>query len=802
MKGLSLLFLCFFLLFVVHQPFKYTNLEPNASETIFISEKAEEPLFITGELTAPSSKNHKDILFQYLDSKKELLKFENSSKESFFVVEQFVDPLGYSFFRLQQVYNNIPVFGARITAHVGKNGVLNNISGTIIPDLEKKLKLKQNDINTQQKAMNIAENHLWSTLNHKPIYEDEPKVELVVYSKGNEANYVYMIHFDFYYPELGNWIYFVDTLTGDILSQFNHIHSVQGENTVGIGIGGLGHTRTLNTVLSSDSKYYLQDNSRGKGIITYDGLTTRDPFFVLWQDHDNIYDSNYDAAAVDAHFFTGVVYDYYKEVFDRDSIDNKGAIMRVIVHDGYNGARSTGGDAIFFGDYSQNGIPLSSALDIVAHEYTHGLIGMTAGLFPTNHSGAINESISDIFATLIEFHENQNPDWFIGEDVFPPYGIRNMSDPIIDHYSKYNEATGIHYNAGISNKAAYLISEGGYYSDIIIDGIGKEKLGDIFYRTLTQYLNMGSTFQHLRTSVIQSAKDLYGEDSKEVSTVTAAFDAVGVPSFTWVSKAPMPTERNQLGITALDGKIYAVGGSHNDKDLNTHEIYYSETNTWVSKANMPTARSDLGVVAVDGKIYAIGGKAGNLFLNTVEQYNPRTNTWNTKTSMPTARSGFGIAIVDEKIYVIGGTNGNPSNKVEVYDPKTDTWTKKANMPAARKHLQAVDMNGKIYIIGGTPITNSFDYIYNEYNPKTDTWQIFNPNFIPKYHHSALSLDNKLYSFGGVNDEGDILTAEEYELVTMNLEYDMPIPMKKFGLAKIDKTFYLIGDSFHFTARFE
>ncbi|WP_214484797.1 M4 family metallopeptidase, partial [Bacillus sp. SM2101] len=78
------------------------------------------------------------------------------------------------------------------------------------------------------------------------------------------------------------------------------------------------------------------------------------------------------------------------------------------------------------------------------------------------------------------------------------------------------------------NKAAYLISEGGTHSGTTVTGIGKDKLGQIYYRALTQYLTESSTFSQLRSSLIQSATDLYGDNGSEVAAISAAFDAVGV----------------------------------------------------------------------------------------------------------------------------------------------------------------------------------------------------------------------------------------------------------------------------------
>jgi N-acetylneuraminic acid mutarotase len=168
-------------------------------------------------------------------------------------------------------------------------------------------------------------------------------------------------------------------------------------------------------------------------------------------------------------------------------------------------------------------------------------------------------------------------------------------------------------------------------------------------------------------------------------------------------------------------------------------------NSWTSKAPMPTARGGLGATAVNGKIYAIGGIGGEIslaigtvpyssgFLNTNEAYDPITNTWETKASMPTARDNFAIATYQNKIYCMGGVTGMTTVPYadteillpsylwsivnEAYDPATDTWETKAPMPSVPNvQLTANVVDGKIYLLGG--LTTQPVMVYD---PATDTW---------------------------------------------------------------------------------
>ena len=109
--------------------------------------------------------------------------------------------------------------------------------------------------------------------------EHEAKPEFVVYAKDGEAKFAYAVEFEFLSPEPGNYQYFVDAQTGDILNSYNQIHEAKaspgvtsptGTNTVGTGKGVLGDTKSFNTVTNSSGSY-LVDRTRGNGIFTYNG---------------------------------------------------------------------------------------------------------------------------------------------------------------------------------------------------------------------------------------------------------------------------------------------------------------------------------------------------------------------------------------------------------------------------------------------------------------------------------------------------------------------------------------------------
>ncbi len=174
---------------------------------------------------------------------------------------------------------------------------------------------------------------------------------------------------------------------------------------------------------------------------------------------------------------------------------------------------------------------------------------------------------------------------------------------------------------------------------------------------------------------------------------------------TWTTVADMDVPRYQHSTCVVNGKIYSIGGETIGNGCNAPgsksvEEYDPSTDIWTIKEDMPTGRQGLSISAVDGKIYAIGG--GPLTcsgeLSKVEEYGPATNIWTTKRSMQVPRTGLSTSVVNGKIYAIGGYNYSANialGDVEEYDPVTNTWITKTNMPTARVWLSTCVVDGKI-----------------------------------------------------------------------------------------------------------
>ncbi|AQQ51688.1 M4 family metallopeptidase [Planococcus lenghuensis] len=523
--------------------------EKPAAEKVTWNAEANAPVFVSGKLTEPSSQPAKAIVFSYLADKQELFKSGTNPSAKFKTVEETIDELGFTHVKLQQIHKGVPVYGAILTAHVDAQGVLTAISGEPVQELGSVGELKSGMAIKKKDASAAALADVIAKIGGSPELAQDIKPELVIYAENGSGRYAYALEVEFLYPEPGNYQYFIDAQTGEVIETYNQLHAAKpgsnegltGTSTIGTGRGVLGDTKTFNTLTNSDGSY-LADSKRGSGILTYDARNrTRVPGY-LWLDADNVFNASYDAAAVDAHAYAAQTYDYYKNVFARDSYDGNGAQLVSTVHYGrsYNNAFWSGSQMVYGDGDGYNFVPLSGALDVIAHELTHAVTDTSADLVYQNESGAINESMSDIFGTLVEHHFNNDPDWLIGEDIYTPTisgdALRSMADPTLngdpDHYSNRYIGTedngGVHWNSGISNKAAYLLANGGTHYNVNVNGIGNQKVGDIFYRTLTVYLTPNATFSQYRAAAVQSATDLYGSGSTEVASVKAAFSAVGV----------------------------------------------------------------------------------------------------------------------------------------------------------------------------------------------------------------------------------------------------------------------------------
>jgi Zn-dependent metalloprotease len=363
--------------------------------------------------------------------------------------------------------------------------------------------------------------------------------------------------------------FLVDARTGAIVLRYDDLHSAAA---VGVGTGVWGDRKKVSADAVGGA-FRADDKLRPPALTTYDlvydgGLGSYafstgliDPFWIA-RSADNTWT---DGAVVDAHVYAGYTYDYYFKRHGRRGLDGRDQPMRSVVHflplaSGYaNAFWDSFHASVFYGDGNGELSSFSSALDVVAHELTHGVTQYTWNGIYFGESGALNEAFSDIMGTSVEFFHQppgsarRQADYYLGEDlarVFnpPATATRSMENPSLfcfsatigcdaDHrgrmYRGADDSGGVHHNNGVVNQAFYLLVEGGVNrtSGLRVQGLGassREKVERIFYRGFTAYLTPSATFSDARAATIQAARDLYGPPSVEAATVAAAWTAVGV----------------------------------------------------------------------------------------------------------------------------------------------------------------------------------------------------------------------------------------------------------------------------------
>ena len=248
-----------------------------------------------------------------------------------------------------------------------------------------------------------------------------------------------------------------------------------------------------------------------------------------------------DADAIAAHTYAGDTYDFYQNSFGRDSLDNAGLTLTSTVHYGAVGYQN----AFWNGAQMAYGDGFSLADDVVGHELTHGVTQYTSNLFYYYQSGAINESLSDVFGEFIDLTNGHGTDtaavrWLLGEDVPGLGAIRNMQNPpslgqpdkmtSSLYYFGTADNGGVHYNSGVNNKAAYLMVDGGTFNSQTIVGLGIPKVAKIYYEAQTNLLTSGTDYADLYDALYQACNNLVGTggivaaDCQQVRNATLAVE--------------------------------------------------------------------------------------------------------------------------------------------------------------------------------------------------------------------------------------------------------------------------------------
>ncbi len=429
---------------------------------------------------------------QFLATYGSLFGLKDPSAELQTMEEQAADR-GRSFVRFQQVSGGIPVLGGELVVQLNSEKDVLSVNGEVLPDIDISptpvvspetaasvgLAAVAKDLGEMVDTLAATKPELWY-FNPKLLGGPGPQITSLVWRMEVQAAD----------PTPVKDLVLVDALRGSVVLQFSEI----------------------------DTALYrkIYDNANNRSA----GLPGTGPVRVEGQGATGVNDVNL------AYDYAGDVYNFYLNTHGRDSLDGHG--MQLISTVRYCDPDPTTAcpydNAFWNGTQMVYGAGYPGADDVVGHEMTHAVTDHTSRLFYYMQSGAINESFSDIWGEFIDLTNGRGNDspsvrWLMGEDV-PGGAIRSMSNPPAyndpdrigssNYWCDSRDNGGVHINSGVSNKAAYLITDGGSFNGKTVVGLGITKTAKIYYEAQTHLFTSAGDFQDLYNTLQQACTNLVG----------------------------------------------------------------------------------------------------------------------------------------------------------------------------------------------------------------------------------------------------------------------------------------------------
>ncbi|MFN6963514.1 MAG: M4 family metallopeptidase [Pyrinomonadaceae bacterium] len=465
-----------------------------------------------------------------------------------------VDERGMAHTRFQQTAGGVPVWQGEAIVHLKNDGSLREVTD----DIKENVAVNTSPNFSAEDAVRLAMD-MYKGSEH---LTEKPTADLWIYRGEDRDHLAYRVQMrrEDNTKDTAMPVIFVDAHTGEKVFEYDNLQTGSGPSLY-------SGTVTIGTSVSG-STYYMENTTRKVG--TFDNRNTTASTY-RFTDTNDVWDASAQRAGVDAQYGAEKTMDYFQNVHGRNGIDGSGGpayytsavggvgLISSKVHysTSYNNA-FWNGQYMTYGDGDGTTFTPLVTIDICGHEMTHGVTERTANLTYSNESGALNESMSDVFGAMVERYArgatNSNT-WKIGEDAYTPGtpgdALRLMDNPNAvgdpDHYSLRYTGTadngGVHTNSSIANHAFYLIAAGGTnrVSGVAVPAIGPDNAAKIWYRALTVYMTSGTTFSGARTATLNAATDLFGASSSQYNSVATGWCAVGVGSCPSGGPSPTPT---------------------------------------------------------------------------------------------------------------------------------------------------------------------------------------------------------------------------------------------------------------------
>ena len=287
-------------------------------------------------------------------------------------------------------------------------------------------------------------------------------------------------------------------------------------------------------------------------------------------------------------------------------------------------------------------------------------------------------------------------------------------------------------------------------------------------------------------SVIAALVGLLG-----AATVVLAAANRGGAGEGWDALAPSELARTEVGAARIGDRVYVVGGFISTGGTTGKlERYDIAADRWRRLRSMPIAVNHPGVTALDGRVYVLGGNLGVVDgrerkSKRLYRYSPARDRWTRLPDAPTPRAALGLVAIDDRLYAAGGYDESDQRlrTLEIYNPKRRRWTSGPPMPTGRNHVGAAALRGDLVVTGGRPgDVNGGMTTVERFDPKRRRWSSLPPLGTARSGHAAVVTRGRLVVFGGeelVQGGSTIEQVESYDprdpFVERSSAYGHPAP---------------------------
>ncbi len=465
------------------------------------------PRALAGRLSTPSAAPAERVALDFVRTHQDLFRLADVDAQLLAGAAER-DTLDLSHVRLAQVHQGVPIFGAELRVHIDAAGVVTAVEAELLPAPT----VADAAALSPESAVEAAVKHVGDGVPRRAP-------ERVVFDPGRltggrrDERLTWRVTL---LTARGEWIAFVDATSAEVVYAYRNTHEARDREVRGYSGSASCNLGTL---------YY---NEAGPVV------------------------GSPPADATNAYTFGADVHAYYLGTHGRDSYDGSGARLVAVVQEPVANAQWDPSclRTMFGTGYATK--------DVVAHEWQHAVTQFTANLIYSCQSGALNESMSDVFGAMVD-----RDDWLMGEDLPGGY-IRSLSNPAAsrppqpDTNSGASACAEVHTNSGIPNKVAYLVSDGGTHYGVTVAGLGKAAMEQIWYRALRFHMGASTDFAGARTATINAATEIYGAGSGAVCSVSSAWASVAIGAVCTPPANNAAFVSQSVPTTMTAGQSYAV----------------------------------------------------------------------------------------------------------------------------------------------------------------------------------------------------------------------------------------------------